>query len=372
MAPRLSSWLSLSGLLSSFLLLRSSLAQGPAIASNFPDPCLAQSRAGTWYAFSTQTGNINVQMASSPDFDIWTLHEGYDALPTLPAWTVAAPNARVWAPDVAQLPNGDGWIMYFAAVGVDHPLKHCIGTATSPNVTGPYVPNPEPLICDLPNGGNIDPNLFADPVNGNYYLIYKTDGNSMGHGGDCGNTANPVVPTPLYLQQVSKADLVTLVGAPQLLGSNVNPVGSFQYDGPNTERPSIAYRNGTYYMLYNSQCYAEEAYKIRYVSCIAGEDTNDGINGCDWPALKGAQQGEANRIFLQTNDIISGSNLYAPGSMDTSADSRYVVFHGDVNPGWFNPGHEVNGQAVARSRGMYAAVIDYVNDTGDLNVVSLM
>ena len=372
MARSLSHVLSLSGLLSSFLLLRSSLAQGPAIAINFPDPCLAQSRSGTWHAFSTQTGNINVQMASSPDFEIWTLHYGYDALPTLPAWTVAAPHARVWAPDVHQLPNGDGWIMYFAALGVDHPRKHCIGTATSPNVTGPYVPNPEPLICDLRSGGNIDPNLFADPVNGKYYLIYKTDGNSMGHGGGCGNSAKPVVPTPLYLQQVSKADLITLVGAPQLLGSNVNPAGSFQYDGPNTERPSIAYRNGTYYMLYNSQCYAEKAYKIRYVSCITGEDTNDGIDGCDWAALKGAQQGHANRILLQTNDIISGSDLVAPGSMDISADSRYVVFHGDVNPGWFNPGHEVNGQVVVRSRGMYAAVIDYVNDTGDLNVVSLM
>ena len=264
--------------------------------------------------------------------------------------------------------------MYFAAVGVDHPLKHCIGTATSPNITGPYVPDPEPLICDLPNGGNIDPNLFVDPVNGNYYLIYKTDGNSIGHGGACGNTASPVAPTPLYLQQLSKADLVTSIGEPVLLASNVNPAGSFQYDGPNTERPSIAYRNETYYLLYNSQCYAEESYKVRYVSCIVGTDTTaaGGIAGCDWAALKSAQQGDENRILLQTNDVVSGDTLYAPGSMDMSADSRYVVFHGDTNPGWFNTGHEVNGQVVARERGMYAAMVDYDNDSGNLVVMSLV
>ena len=340
-------------LLSSLSFPQTAQAQGPAIATNFPDPCLAQSRAGMWHAFSTQSGNINIHMATSPDFDIWTLQEGYDALPTLPAWTAAAPGAKVWAPDVNPLPNGDGWIMYFAAVGVDHPLKHCIGTATSPNITGPYTPNPNPLICDLPNGGNIDPNLFYDQANGNYYLVYKTDGNAIGNGGSCGNTAAPVVPTPLYLQQLSKTDLVTKIGAPILLASNVNPTGSFQYDGPNVERPSIAFRNETYYLLYNSECYADLAYHIRYISCRVGVDTpaSQGIAGCNWPALKSAQQSLPNRVLLQTNDNISGDVLYAPGSMDTSADSRNIVFHGDTVPGWFNVGHEVNGAPDGEAEG---------------------
>ena len=372
MASIRSSKTTLSLFLSSLLLPIASLAAGPVIPSNFPDPCLAQSKAGEWFAFSTQSGNINIQVASSPDFASWTLHQGYDALPNLPAWTVAAPNAKVWAPDVNPLPNGEGWIMYFAAVGASHPLKHCIGTATSPNIAGPYTPNPEPLICDLARGGNIDPNLFVDPVNGNSYLVYKTDGNAIGHGGACGNTAAPVAPTPLYLQQLSNTDLVTPIGQPVLLASNVNPAGSFQYDGPNTERPSIAYRNETYYLLYNSECYAEESYRIRYVACESGTDTLTGIVGCNWAALKGAQQSLPQNTLLMTGDIVSGSALLAPGSMDTSADSQKIVFHGDTNPAWFDAGHEVNGQPVARQRGMYAALIEYGNDTGDLTVVSLM
>jgi len=38
---------------------------------NFPDPGLALDSSNgceVWYAFSTQTGDINVQLASSPDF----------------------------------------------------------------------------------------------------------------------------------------------------------------------------------------------------------------------------------------------------------------------------------------------------------------
>ncbi len=65
----------------------------PVIKANFPDPCLAQSKSGTWYAFSTHNENINVQVASSEDFNTWTLHRGYDALPKLPSWALPHPRS---------------------------------------------------------------------------------------------------------------------------------------------------------------------------------------------------------------------------------------------------------------------------------------
>jgi Glycosyl hydrolases family 43 len=348
-----------------------SSAAGPVIDANFPDPCLAQSRSGQWFAFATQSGDVNIQVASSRDFTTWTLHEGYDALPTLPPWTLPHPHAAVWAPDVNPLPNGHGWIMYFAALGSTHPLKHCIGTATSPNITGPYTPDPQPLICSLRGGGNIDPNLFVDPVNGNSYLVYKVDGNAIGHGGSCGNTVAPVAATPLYLQQLSNTDLKTKIGAPVYLASNLNPAGSFKYDGPNTERPSIAFRNNTYYLLYNVDCYAELTYRIAYVSCVVGVDTQSGIAGCNWVALKAAQQRRVDRTLLKTNERISGAVLNAPGSMDTSADSHKMVFHGDTNLNWFQPNHAVNDQIVRRKRAMYAAQIEYEHANGNLVVTTL-
>ncbi|ETI19688.1 hypothetical protein G647_08701 [Cladophialophora carrionii CBS 160.54] len=345
---------------------------GPAISSNFPDPGLALdtstrtsgngSQHGTWYAFSTQTGEINVQMASSPDFSSWTLHRGYDALPTLPAWARKPPDAGVWAPDVNQRPDGS-WVMYFAAVGRAHPQKHCIGAATSPDVQGPYTPIEDPIVCELARGGNIDPNLFVDPVNNESYLVYKVDGNAIGHGGACGNTNAPVQPTPLYLQLMDPEDLTTPIGKPVYLFSNMQ---SFKEDGPNVERPCMVFRNNTYYLLYNARCYASPNYRIDYVSCVVGVDTHSGVLGCDWDALKAKQQLSPHHTLLRTGDTVSGTKLTAPGSMDVSPDQRRVVFHGDVNLDWFAP-HRPS--SVKRDRAMFAGEIDFVKS--DLRITKL-
>lgn len=70
---------------------------------NFPDPGLIQHN-GTWYAYGTNPkkrnpGSIHVPVATSTDFVNWTLHEDYDAMPTLGAWEK---KANHWAPDVIQ------------------------------------------------------------------------------------------------------------------------------------------------------------------------------------------------------------------------------------------------------------------------------
>ncbi|RMZ90970.1 hypothetical protein DV736_g1813, partial [Chaetothyriales sp. CBS 134916] len=342
-------------------------AAEPAINSNFPDPSLAQDSDGRFYAFSTQHKNINVQIASSPDFSAWELHEGADALPEVPSWAQDPPFAEVWAPDVNPLPSGGGWIMYFAAITKGAPRQHCIGAATSKNITGPYTPMDEPLVCDLALGGNIDPNLFHDPINDWYYLVYKVDGNSIGHGGSCDNTVEPIAPTPIYAQRMSGDDLVSPLGETVFLINNIEH-GGFQYDGPNTERPSITYRNGTYYLLYNVYCYASLNYRIDYVSCVAGIDTLTGFAGCNWAELKSKQQSQKEQTLLQTGDHVSGAVLYAPGSIDTSDDSVRVVFHGDTELAWFS--HR-RGYPVHRVRAMYAALVEYEGMDGSLRVLRL-
>ena len=334
----------------------SAASVGPAIASNFPDPCLALDTSNgteTWHAFSTQTGKINIQVASSSDFSSWTLHEGYDALPTLPGWARKPPHAGVWAPEVNQRSDGS-WVMYFAAVARSHPKKHCIGAAIAANVKGPYTPVEEAIVCDLTRGGNIDPNLFVDPVNNQSYLVYKVDGNAIGHGGACENTNKPVQPTPLYLQLLDPQNLTTPIGKPIYLFSNME---SFKEDGPNVKRPCMVFRNNTYYLLYNVQCYASPRYRIDYVSCVVDVDAQSGISGCDWGALKLKQQLSTHHTLLDTGDTVSGTKLYAPGSMDVSPDQTKVVFHGDVNLNWFKP-HRPG--AVKRDRAMFAGEIDFV------------
>lgn len=76
---------------------------------NFPDPGLLQHN-GIWYAYGTNpkinhSNSIHVPVATSADFLNWTLHENYDALPTVGEWEAIVNH---WAPDVIQrvsLPN---------------------------------------------------------------------------------------------------------------------------------------------------------------------------------------------------------------------------------------------------------------------------
>jgi hypothetical protein len=77
---------------------------GPVIGSNFQDPSVVQKADGTYVAYSGVNGNpagINVLIASSSNFEGWTIHQGYDALPQLPSWAASPPH--VWAPDVTML-----------------------------------------------------------------------------------------------------------------------------------------------------------------------------------------------------------------------------------------------------------------------------
>lgn len=162
---------------------------GPAIIPNFPDPCVIKV-GSTWYAFATRnkgTTTPKIQVASSQDFNNWTISTNangtaMDALPTLPAWvdTSSAHSFNTWAPDVSQLDDGT-FVMYYAATAAASTSgKHCVGAATSANVTGPYIPQAAAMFCNLTVGGAIDPAGFRDH-NGQRYVVYKVDGNSIGH-----------------------------------------------------------------------------------------------------------------------------------------------------------------------------------------------
>ena len=120
-------------------------------------------------------------MASSNDFESWTLHEKYDALPSLPVW--AASDPEVWAPDII-LNDQNEYVMYYAATYSQSLNHHCLGAATSKQLTGPYQPLQDTMFCDTNIGGAIDAAGFID-ADGSRYVVYKVDGNSNGHGGIC-------------------------------------------------------------------------------------------------------------------------------------------------------------------------------------------
>ena len=197
--------------------------------------------------------------------------------------------------------------MYYSAPPKGDPVLHCVGVATSKSVNGPYKAVDKPFACPVERGGAIDASGYQDPVTGLRYIVYKVDGNAKGKGGDCGNSIEPIVSTPILLQQVG-LDGVTPVGEPvPILDREDN-------DGPLVEAPSI-YQSaeGIYFLFFSSGCYTSPSYDIKYATAteIAGPYT------------------KASKPLLKSGD---GPNLNGPGGASVSADGKVMIFHATLNP----------------------------------------
>ncbi|KAI9724593.1 MAG: hypothetical protein M1828_003616 [Chrysothrix sp. TS-e1954] len=309
------------------------------ILENFPDPSIYyDTDSKLWYAMGTNdaagilrapnpdastegTARANIQVATSPDFEHWSLLKAdSDPLATLGAWVDTAalelekgkhhdeklnpptdkhrqpPGvaiANVWAPDVLQRPSDKQYILYYSALDTQH-HTHCLGAATSASIAGPYKPEPTPFACPFEIGGAIDPVGFidTDPATNasTIYVIYKVDGNSRGHGGECGNTIEPIVSTPLMLQKMQDDGITPDGPAIQILDR-------VDADGPLVEAPALAKVDETYFLFYSSGCTKSPDYTVRYATAkhIAG------------PYVRAKDHGR----LLQTGD----SGLLAPGSV---------------------------------------------------------
>jgi hypothetical protein len=111
-----------------------------------------------------------------------------------------------------------------------------VGTATPDTILGPYSAAATAIACNLTAGGAIDPSGFTDQ-DGTHYVVYKVDGNSVGHGGSCGNTVARIISTPLMLQQLA-GDSITPVNEP------IELLDRGDADGPLIEAPNMILVDG--------------------------------------------------------------------------------------------------------------------------------
>ncbi|KAF2094946.1 Arabinanase/levansucrase/invertase [Rhizodiscina lignyota] len=309
---------------------------GPVIAESFADPSIIKV-GSTWWAFATSHDDINIQVATSPDFQDWTKLDGFDALPTagLPSWIDH--NAPItWAPDVNVLDDGS-YLMYFSAAttkAVGGGL-HCIGAATSKTVKGPYSPLNTTIACPIDQGGAIDAAGFKDwdqkgqgwgYQGGQRYVVYKIDGNTKGHGGACGNTVQPIVATPIVLLKVA-ADGVTTQGESVVIFDNIGAPDQGIVEAPNIVKAP----NGNYILFYSSGCFATVNYTQGYAVAdkLTGPYTRQ-------PAL------------YQSGDIVDGRALNGPGGGSCYWDAHHFLFH--------------SGNPDSHNRGLWEALIDVIGD----------
>jgi len=285
---------------------------GPVISDNFPDPAVLQV-GNTLYAYSTNSGGKNIQMATSTNGgSSWTI-SGSDALPNVGSW---ATTGLTWAPHVIN--RGDGtYVLYYAAESPSQGT-HCIGAASSSSPSGPFNPTSSPIACEKAGGGAIDPSGFQD-TDGTRYVVYKVDGNNLGGGGSCGN-GDGSHSTPIKLQKLTSDGLSPV-------GSSVQILDRGQFDGPLIEAPNLLLQNGVYFLFFSSNCYNTNLYDISYATAgsVAG------------PYTKAA-----------TPFKVTGNNgLTAPGGLSVMpGNNGFAVFHATSNP---NP----------LTRPMYIAQISY-------------
>jgi len=210
---------------------------------------------------------INVPVATSPDFTTWSTP--VDALPTLPGWAVPG---FTWAPDVHRF--GARYALYFTAlVGGVFPATECIGSSFSASPTGPFVPVPVPFICQLDQGGSIDPRVFVD-AQGHPWMLWKSDQNIGG----------ATTPTKLWSQPLSP-DGSGLTGNPSFLMGPDRP-----WQGTVVEAPDMVEVDGTYWVVYSANWYNQPAYAIGAARCVG--PAGPCADGTPGPLLASNTQGQ--------------------------------------------------------------------------------
>jgi beta-xylosidase len=220
-----------------------SIAGGPALVTNAPDPMILRA-GGSWYLYATGSRGSLLQVWRSSDLVSWQRLAA--PLTALPAWS-SKQAQWTWAPVVAILDDGT-YAMYYTT-RAQATKAQCISVATATDPAGPFVDSSvEPLVCQASLGGSIDPSVFVD-VDGTRVLLWKSDGNCCSQH------------THLWSQRLA-ADGRSLVGKAVSLFGDDQP-----WEGGIVEAPSMWIVDGVYHVLYSANRWDTEQYGIGQAVC---------------------------------------------------------------------------------------------------------
>jgi beta-xylosidase len=212
----------------------------PVYDGDFPDPFVLVT-GDRYFAYGTQTGDINVQVMESAGLTKWK-HRG-DALPELPPW---AGRGKTWSPAVLQ--RDDTYVLYYA-VRYEAAGRQCISVATGSGPAGRFADqSEEPFIFQEDRGGSIDPSPFVDD-DGTAYLVWKSDDNAV-------DRAPSLWGAPLH------PDGLALAGEPvELLRHDA------AWEVPLVEAPSLArVADGSYVLFYSGGWWESDGYGIGFAT----------------------------------------------------------------------------------------------------------
>ena len=256
----------------------------PVFAFDFPDPYVLRV-GGTYYAYSTNAGAGDIQVAQSTDLLNWTFVG--NGLAGLPSWAGAN---RTWAPSVLPRSTGLGpiYVAYYTArVGNG---KQCITRAFATSPVGPFDDDTSgPMVC--PRGSDaIDPSPFVT-ADGDAYLLWRGEESQI--------WAQPLRDDGLAVVGEARA----LIGVDQA------------WEGDVVEGPSMLAHDGRYYLFYSGSEWDSRNYAIGYAVCESP------LGPCTKP----------------DNPLLIGSfaAIVGPGGQEVFADAGgglWVAYHAFTEP----------------------------------------
>lgn len=223
---------------------------GRVYTGDFPDPAMVRD-GGTYYAYATNTANLNLPTMTSRDLRTWTALG--DTFPRSGRWakSVGGTRTRTWAPSVTYV--GDHYVLaYTAPINRGGPRKNCVGLAAASSPRGPFSDSSSaPVVCP-PDQGAIDPQVYV-AGNAKPYLLWKTEG-VVGR-----------EPTKFWVRQLAADGTGLLAGSEQheLLHTELS------WEGHVIENPTMVRVNGLTYLLYSANEYVSRSYAIGYAVCAS-------------------------------------------------------------------------------------------------------
>ena len=283
----------------------------PVFNQDFPDPTILVDGTST-YAYSTALDYMATPGISSIAITHWSSY--WDAMPQVPSW---ATWWSTWAPSVAVNAAG-GFVEFYATL--DKELgTHCIGHAVSASPTGPFVDTSTgPIVCQQSLGGSIDPSVFTD-ASGQHYLLWKSDGNSIG-------LASQIWSAPI------DPNLDALTGNPVAVLTNDQA-----WQEGVVENPDMVEVNGTYHLFYSGGAYSTASYATGVANCIT--------------PLGPCTDGSANPVLTS-----------APGMAGPGGAATFVTPSGQLMMA-FAAWAGAIGNANGGYRAMYLATLSFNGDT---------
>jgi beta-xylosidase len=191
----------------------------PVIAGDYPDPSVIRTGADYWATTTSGEWAPLFPILHSRDLVNWKVAGA--VFRQRPSWA----ERNFWAPEIVE--DRGRFFVFYTARKKGGPL--CVAVATASQAAGPYTDR-GPLVCQ--SMGSIDAATARDE-SGQFYLIWKEDGNSRNR------------PTRIWAQRLSEDGTKLYGEKKELLRNDV------AWEGGVVEGPFVVRRGGWFYLFYS-------------------------------------------------------------------------------------------------------------------------